>query len=77
MSEEPYKKREIDDKFNRMIENQTETNNHLIEIKRQVTVTNGRVTKLEQWRWMIIGAFSIVSMIIVPILLFMITSFLK
>jgi len=31
-------------------------------IKKQVEKTNGRVTKLEQWRWIVVGGFLAISM---------------
>lgn len=48
----------------------TELSSHFKEdgivpaIKAQVQKTNGRVTKLEQWRWMLVGGFLVITMTI-------------
>lgn len=39
----------------------------LREVLVQVKTTNGRVTKLEQWRLMAIGALSVVTVLVVPL----------
>lgn len=44
----------------------------LREIKTDVKETNGRVRKLESWRWFITGGLALISIIIVPIILFLI-----
>lgn len=33
-------------------------------IKKQTEKTNGRVSKLEQWRWLVVGGFIAISMTI-------------
>ena len=43
------------------------------EIKSQVQQTNGRVDKLENWRWFITGGISILGLIVVPILIYLFT----
>ena len=35
----------------------------------QAKITNGRVSKLENWRWAMIGGIAVLSAIVVPILL--------
>lgn len=62
MPEEPYKNREIDEKY-------ADISNSLSRIEVQTTTTNGRVTALEQWKYMGIGATSILSFLVVPILI--------
>lgn len=39
------------------------------EVRDQVRLTNGRVTRLEQFRWAMTGALLIIGMLIVPIFL--------
>lgn len=60
MNNEPYANREIDE----MIKDIKET---LARIEVQTTKTNGRVNELERWRYMILGAFALFSMILLPI----------
>lgn len=36
----------------------------IVELKSRVGIQNGRVTKLENWRWFIVGAFAVVGFII-------------
>lgn len=40
----------------------------VIEIKQQVSYTNGRVRKLEQWKYAMIGGMVLGNLIIVPII---------
>lgn len=40
----------------------------LNRIESQVQRTNGRVTRLEQWKWMMAGAISIITAVILPII---------
>jgi len=37
-----------------------------VEIKTQVERTNGRVTKLEEWKSMSLGALSVIAAILIP-----------
>lgn len=40
----------------------------LTDIKVQTTRTNGRVSKLEGWRSLLIGGWSVVTLIVIPLL---------
>lgn len=40
----------------------------LTRIEAQTTKTNGRVTSLEQWRWMQAGALAILTTLIIPVI---------
>lgn len=61
MSEEPYQNREIDNMFN-------EIKDIMYRVEEQTKRTNGRVTALERWKYTIIGALTILTTIVVPIL---------
>lgn len=39
------------------------------EIKTQVIKTNGRVNKLENWKWMLTGGLLIISMMVIPLVI--------
>lgn len=41
----------------------------LNKIDTQATITNGRVTKLETWRLMAVGALSVITCVVVPLFL--------
>lgn len=58
---DPYLNRELDEKF-------TDIANALSRIEIQTTTTNGRVNKLENWKWFITGGISVITMIVVPLL---------
>jgi len=66
MTNQPYNKREIDEFHDHINEN-------LKEIKLQVTVTNGRLKKLENWRSFVVGGLSVITLLIVPIILYLVT----
>lgn len=61
MPEEPFKNREIVEMFNDLKESNK-------RIEDQVKVTNGRVTQLERWKYIGMGATSVLTLIVVPIL---------
>lgn len=61
LSNQPYTNREIREKWHDIATD-------LQEIKMQTTRTNGRVTTLEQWKYIGMGATSVLSFLVVPIL---------
>lgn len=61
--EKDYSNREIDHW-------RDETREQLTRIENQVTKTNGRVSALENWRWMVIGALSVITMIVIPLVIY-------
>ena len=61
MNEEPYQNREIREMFNDL-----QKGNERIEA--QVKVTNGRVTSLERWKYVGMGATGVLTVIVIPIL---------
>lgn len=58
----PYSPREIREKWHDIA-------NDLQTIIDQTTKTNGRVTALEQWKYIGMGATSILSFLVIPILI--------
>lgn len=58
MSDIPYANRELDEKFN-------DIKASLDRIEVQTRKTNGRVDKLEAWRWFLGGGLAILSFIVV------------
>lgn len=73
MAEKPYSKREIDQIVGAIRggikEGFHDTNERLDRIEVQTTKTNGRVGKLENWKWMMVGGLAVISAIIVPLFL--------
>lgn len=61
MNDKPYENREIDNMFGEIKET-------LVRIEEQTKKTNGRVTQLERWKYMSMGATAILTTLIVPIL---------
>ena len=59
--EQPYQNREIKEMFG-------DLKTDLKRIEDQTTKTNGRVNALEKWKYISMGATSILSIIVVPIL---------
>ena len=45
----------------------------LVELKTYVIQTNGRVRKLEQWKYILIGGIAVVNIIFVPVIINLIT----
>lgn len=67
MTEAPYTKRELDTHFR-------EVKDILSEIKTQTMKTNGRVGRLENWRSFITGGLAIVTLIVLPLIVYIFTS---
>ena len=61
MPEIPYQNREIKDMFDDLKQSNA-------RIEKQVITTNGRVTALERWKYMGMGATAVLTLVIVPIL---------
>lgn len=57
----PFMNREIREMFD-------DVKNGLDRIERQTIATNGRVTQLERWKYVGMGATSVLTLIVVPIL---------
>lgn len=55
-----YSNRELDHFFG-------DIKSSLKRIEEQVTKTNGRVSSLEKWRWMVVGGLMVLSAIVLPI----------
>ncbi len=68
MSEEPYTKREIDLITKPVMDHLTSQDLILQRIESQTTKTNGRVSKLEWWRGIIIWTFGVVLALSYPII---------
>ncbi len=41
----------------------------VLKIEAQTTITNGRVSELEKFRWLVMGGLSVLALIVVPIFL--------
>jgi len=61
MEDVPFSNREIREMF-------SDVKGGLERIERQTVATNGRVTKLERWKYIGMGATSVLTLIVVPIL---------
>ena len=61
MPDEPFSNREIREMFGDITKGQD-------RIESQVKVTNGRVTQLERWKYIGMGATSVLTFLVVPLL---------
>ena len=72
MVEQNYSKRELDEKFDHLMEHMTsfeaETGASLMRIEKQTVKTNGYVADLIRWKWMLSGFCACLSMIVLPLL---------
>lgn len=69
MTDADYSKREIDGHFDGIKESLANQDKVLVRIETQSIKTNGRVTELERSRYMQMGAMTIISAIVLPILM--------
>ncbi len=69
---EDYSKRELDEKFmnlgSKMDEKFNDQNLVLEQIREQTTRHNGRMSSIEKWQYITMGATSVITVVIVPIL---------
>lgn len=65
--DEPYSKRELDHFFQELNAHLSHQDEALMRIEAQTMKTNGRVTKLEQWRSALIWGFGTLIAVIVGI----------
>lgn len=77
MLDEPYKNRELDDKFKAADERADAFHEKLMDeisyikekvdaIEKQTKLTNGRVNKLEKWQSYVIGFCACLTVIVIP-----------
>lgn len=67
MAEGQYSTRELEHYFG-------DIRKDIKEIKEQTIKTNGRVNKLENWRWLLTGGMLIISMMVIPLLVYIFNS---
>lgn len=58
-----YTQRELDHYFSELKED-------VRIIKEQTLRTNGRVNKLENWRWLLTGGMTIITMLVIPLIVY-------
>ncbi len=68
MEELPYSKRELDQKFLFIEEKIDDVIEMGGRIEVQTTKTNGRVTAVERWRYIMMGSIAVLVTIVVPLL---------
>lgn len=73
MTEKPFTNREIRLMFEGQGEQIKEVHKDVKEVLEQTKKTNGRVSKLESWQAYIKGGLTILSILVVPILIYIIT----
>ena len=66
----PYSKRELDYRFDEITDHLRKQDLSLDKILIQTTKTNGRVSKLEQWRSVLIWGFGTLIVVITGIIRF-------
>lgn len=66
--DQPYSKRELDHFFQELNTHLNHQDEALIRIEAQTMKTNGRVTKLEQWRSVLIWGFGTITVLVAGIL---------
>lgn len=69
MEEVPYQNREIREMFE-------DVQDSLTRIEKQTTQTNGRVSKLENWRWFVAGGLTIITVVLLPVVFIIIQLYL-
>ncbi len=67
MEVENYTKSEMNLIFEKMDNHHSAMEKQMDSIENQVKLTNGRVNKLENWRWFIMGGLGILSLLLVPV----------
>ena len=70
MNEQPLTLRELEHFFG-------DVKDDVKEIKVQVKTTNGRVNKLENWRWFMTGGLAILTAVVLPVLFLVISNYLQ
>lgn len=65
-----YSKREIDEKF-------TDIQASLVRIENQTTRTNGKVAELQAWQSFMKGGLAVLTILVVPILLYVVYTIIK
>lgn len=74
MTTKPYQNREIDQMLKALTDKMNENHRDQIEflkrIEAQTTKTNGRVSKLENWRYWMTGAAVVIVLIVIPLVVY-------
>lgn len=67
MSDEPYSNRELDGKFQAILDK-------CDSIIKQTTKHNGRLSRAEQWMWVMTGGLAVIVAVVIPMLTFYVAS---
>lgn len=70
MQEAPYQNREIRE----MVD---DVRNSLQRIEIQTTITNGKVAELQKWRYIMMGAVSVLTTLVLPVVFIVIQTYFK